>query len=697
MILALQLMACNENQVDKAQIKNPLLTEWTTAFNTPPFDLITEDHYLPAITAAIAEHNAEIEAITSQKDEPTFENTIVALDQSGATMKRVMSVFMSMNSAMTNENMQALAREILPTITKHMDRLTLNEKMFERIKKLNDDKGNLDLNSEQAMLLDHYYKKFIRGGANLSPKNKETLIKINEELSRLSVQFGENVLKETNKFELILSREEELTGLPESVLEMGANEANERGYEGKYVYTIQRPSMYPFLTYSQRRDLREKLYKGYINRGNNNDELDNKAISSKMASLRTQKASLLGYETHAHYVLEKNMAKTPEKVFELLDQLWTPAIRVAKNERQMMQSIIEAEGDTFQLASWDWWYYAEKVRKEKFDLNEDEVRPYFEVNNVVKGVFDLSTRLWGITFEERNDIPLYHPDVKTYEVRDSDGSHIAILYTDYFPRASKKGGAWMDVFAKQHIRNGAFIHPVVFNVGNFSKPTADKPALLSLDNVNTLFHEFGHALHGMLSECTYEGLSGTSTSRDFVEFPSQIMENWAMHPDFLKHYAVHYETGELIPDELILKISNASKFNQGFATVEYLAASYLDMYWHTLSDPAEKDAATFEKKVLEEIGLIPEIISRYRSTYFNHIFSGGYSAGYYSYIWSEVIDSDAFKAFVDSGDIYNKNLADSYRKNVLSKGGTLEAMEMYKAFRGQEPDIEALLVKRGLK
>lgn len=693
----LQLFACKNQDINSDNPANPFLTEWDTPFQTPPFEKINESHYLPAFKAAIQEHTEELKSIAESTESPTFENTIVALDESGATLDKVRNVFNGMSSSMTNENMQALAKEVSPMLAKHNDQLTLNEALFNRIKALYNDRANLDLNTEQNTLIDHYYNKFIRGGANLNAKDKESFKKINEELSVLGVQFGENVLKETNKFELVLSTEEELAGLPESVRTMGAEEAKARGYEGKYLYTIQRPSMYPFLTYASRRDLREKLYKGYINRGDNNDDLDNKKILSKIASLRVQKAHLLGYETHAHYVLEENMAKTPEKVFGLLDELWEPALSVAKEERKMMQDMIDAKGGDFKLASWDWWYYAEKIRKEKYDLNEDELRPYFEVNKVINGVFGLATQLWGITFEERQDIPKYHPDVKTFEVKDKDGSHIAILYTDYFPRASKRGGAWMDVFTKQMKKDGKFIHPVVYNVGNFSKPTADKPALLSLDNVNTLFHEFGHALHGMLSECTYKSLSGTSTPRDFVEYPSQVMENWCMHPQVLKNYAFHYETGEVIPDELVTKINNAGKFNQGFATVEYLAASYLDMYWHTLTDSTLKDANAFENEVFDKIGLIPEIISRYRSTYFNHIFSGGYSAGYYSYIWSEVLDADTFKAFVDSGDVYNPDLATAYRKTILSQGGTKDAMELYKEFRGKEPEIKALLVKRGLE
>ncbi len=693
-ILGLIVMSCAKQETKT----NPFFAEWDTPFGTPPFDQIKEEHYMPAFKEAMKKHKAEIDAIIKNTEEPTFSNTIEAMDYAGTLLTKVSRVFSSMNSSMTNENMQAISKELTPLLSAHTDDINLNPDLFKKVKAVYDKKDELNLNTEQARLLDEYYKSFVRGGANLNNEDKEKFRKLNEELSLLSLQFGENVLKETNKFEMVLSTEEELAGLPESVKEMGANEAKERGYEdGKYVYTIQRPSMYPFLTYSTRRDLREKLYKGYIMRGDNGDSLDNKSILSKMAALRVERANLLGYKTHSHFVLEENMAKTPENVFELLGKLWTPALNVAKKERADMQKIIDEEGGNFKLASWDWWHYAEKVKKVKYDLDEEELRPYFEVTNVIKGVFDLSTRLWGITFEERNDIQIYHPDVKTFEVKDKDGSHIGILYTDYYPRASKEGGAWMDAFRKQYRKDGKNITPIIYNVGNFSKPTADKPALLSVDNVNTLFHEFGHALHGLLSDCTYPSLSGTSTPRDFVEFPSQVMENWCMHPDVLKNYAFHYETGEPIPAELIEKISNSSKFNQGFKTVEYLAASWLDMYWHTLETAEEKDVNSFEREVLEnKIGLIPEIVSRYRSTYFNHIFAGGYSAGYYSYIWSEVLDADAFRAFTEAGDVYDQELASKYRKYILASGGTDDSMELYKKFRGQEPEIEPLLVKRGL-
>lgn len=679
-----------------AQSTNPFYQEWKTPYGTPPFDEIKQDHYLPAFKQGIEEQNKEIEAILTNEEEPTFENTVEALEYSGSLLTKVSNVFFAMTSSMTNDEMQAIAKEVSPMLSKHNDDINLNPELFERIKAVYDKKNELDLSTEEAKLLDEYYKSFVRGGANLEDDKKERFREINEKLSILSLQFGENVLKETNKFELVLE-EDDLDGLTESVIAMGADEAKAKGYDGKYVYTIQRTSMYPFLTYSTRRDLREKLYKGYINKGDNNNELDNKEILSEMAALRVERANLLGFDTHADFVLADNMAKTPQAVYDLLNKLWEPALNVAKKERDDMQQMIYDEGHDFELEGWDWWYYSEKVKKAKYDLDEEELRPYFEVTSVIKGVFDLSTKLWGITFEERNDIPKYHPDVKTFEVKDRDGSHIAILYTDYFPRESKRGGAWMSSFRKQSVdRDGNFVTPVIYNVGNFSKPTADKPALLSVDNVNTLFHEFGHALHGMLSDATYPSLSGTATPRDFVEFPSQVMENWCMHPDVLKNYAFHYETGEPIPDELIQKIKKSGKFNQGFATVEYLAASILDMDWHTLTEPVKKEANEFENVSMDRIGLIKQIAPRYRSTYFNHIFSGGYSSGYYSYIWAEVLDADAFAAFEESGDVYNQDLASKYRKYILASGGTDDAMTLYKKFRGKEPEIEPLLKKRGL-
>lgn len=677
-------------------MKNYLLEKWETQFLTPPFDKISIDQYLPAIVEGIKFHNDEINKIVNNLDKPTFKNTIEALEFSGETLGKVARVFFAMNESMTNEEMQLLSKEISPMLSKHNDDINLNEKLFKRIKSVYDEKDKLNLTKEQSILLDKYYKRFVRGGANLSGKEKDEFRKINQELALLTLQFGENSLKETNKFELIIENPKDLAGLPESVIKIAAEEAAARGKSGKWVFTIQKPSMIPFLQYSQKRNLREKLYKAYINKGDNNDNLDNKEIIKKITALRLRRANLLGYPTHAHFVLNEQMAKTPENVYELLNKLWQPALKVAKRERDEMQKLIYIEGNNFKLESWDWWYYAEKIKKEKYDLNEEEIRPYFKLENVIKGVFGLATKLFGITFEERFDIPKYHPDVKTFEVKDKDGSHIAILFTDYFPRKSKRAGAWMDAFTNQHIKDNKFIYPVIYNVGNFTKPTLESPSLLSLDDVNTLFHEFGHALHGMLSECNYETISGTNTPRDFVEFPSQVMENWCLHPDVLKDYAFHYQSNEPMPIELINKIQNAKKFNQGFESVEYLAASFLDMDWHTIKEPVNIDVNEFEKNSLNKIGLIQEIIPRYRSTYFNHIFSGDYSAGYYSYIWSEVLDADAFAAFIESGDVFNKELAEKYRKYILSSGGSDDSMELYKKFRGSEPKIDALLIKKGL-
>jgi peptidyl-dipeptidase Dcp len=676
--------------------ENPFFSEYDTPFGVPPFEKIQEEHYMPAFEEGIRQGEAEIRAIVDNPEAPTFENTIEALERSGELLSKAQYVFYNLLGANTNDTMQEIAKEASPLFSKYRDDILLNEDLFERVKAVNEQKGGLNLTTEQEKLLDKYYKDFVRGGANLDEEKKAELRQINEELSLLSLQFGDNVLKEDNDFYIILEGEEDLAGLPENVISAAAEAATELGYEGKWVITLHKPSWIPFLQYSERRDLREKIYKGYINRGDNDNEYDNKNIASKMAALRVKRANLLGYKTHAHYVLEENMAKEPKNVYELLDQLWKPALGKAKEEAAEFQQMISDEGHDFKLESWDWWYYAEKVKKAKYDLDEEMTRPYFKLENVIDGVVTLSNKLFGITLVELEDMPKYHEDVKVFEVKDADGSHVGILYTDYFPRASKRGGAWMNNYREQYKLDGKDIRPIICNVGNFSKPTAGNPSLLSLDEVSTLFHEFGHALHGMLSECTYERLSGTSVPRDFVELPSQIMENWAFEPEMLKIYARHYETGEPMPDELIEKIDKAGKFNQGFATTEYLAASYLDMDWHTLAKPEELDPIEFENKTFKRIGLIPEIISRYRSPYFRHIFSGGYSSGYYSYIWAEVLDADAFQAFKEKG-LFDRKTGMSFREHILSKGGTEDPMELYVRFRGVEPKIEPLLEKRGLK
>ena len=687
-----------KSQPDQQQLANPFLVEWDTPFGVPPFDKIELAYYQPAFDEAMRQHNGEIDAILANPSAPTFTNTIEALERSGALLSRVSNVFFAMNSSLTNEDMQEIAKVVAPELSKHQDEILLNDKLFQRVKSVYEQKDALGLNPEQLKLLDEYHKGFVRGGANLNEKDKARLTEINGELSKLSLQFGENVLKENNRFELVIENEADLSGLPEAVINAAKETAKERGHEGKWAFTLHKPSMIPFLQYSDKRDLREKIYKAYYNRGNNGDELDNKKILVRMATLRAERAKLLGYETHAHYVLEDNMAKEPKNVYELLGRLWSPALERAKVEAAEMQQMIDAEGGDFKLASWDWWYYAEKVKKAKYDLDEEMLRPYFKLENVRQGVFDVAGTLFGLRFEERSDIPKYHEDVTVFEVKEADGSQVCILYVDYFPRASKRGGAWMGEFRQQSKQNGKNIRPIIYNVGNFTKPTSDKPSLLSFDEVNTLFHEFGHALHGMLSDCTYETLAGTEVSRDFVELPSQLMENWASDPNVLKMYARHYQTGEPMPDELIEKIKKSRHFNQGFATTEYLAASFLDMDWHTLDQGREvSDVLEFEDECLSELGLMPEIISRYRSPYFRHIFAGGYSSGYYSYVWAEVLDADAFQAFKEAGDIFDAKTAKSFRENILERGGTEDAMVLYTRFRGQDPSIEPLLERRGLK
>jgi len=682
------------NSQDK-NMDNPFFKEGSTPFQTPPFDEIKIDYYLPAFEEGIRLQKAEVDVIINNTKKPTFVNTIEAMEKSGKLLTKVSSVFYNLNSANTNDEMQSIAKTVAPMLSKHNDDINLNEKLFARVKAIFNEKDKLSLTTEQKTVLKNYYDDFIRGGANLNNEQKEKFRKINEELSLLSLKFGENLLKETNSIGLIIENKNDLAGLPESVIQSAFELGKTKGHEGKWVFTLQKPSFIPFLQYSEKRNLREVIFKAYINRGNNNNEFDNNKTLSSIAALRVERANLLGYKTHADYILEKNMAKNPETVYKFLNDLWKPALNRAKMEIDDMQKIINNEGNNFKLEAWDWWYYAEKVKKEKYDLDEKMLRPYFKLENVLQGVFDVASKLYGIKFVERNDIPTYHPDVKVIEVKEAEGKHIAILFTDYFPRDSKRSGAWMNSFRDQSNIGSNFITPIISNVGNFSKPTSDKPSLLSLDEVNTLFHEFGHALHGLLSNSVYPSVSGTSVPRDFVELPSQVMENWALAPEVLKMYARHYQTNEPMPEDLIKKIENSQLFNQGFETVEYLAASFLDMDWHALTVPEEKDVTGFEKESLNKIGLIPEIESRYQSTNFQHIFSGGYSSGYYSYIWAAVLDADAFEAFEEKG-LFDHATALSFRKNILEKGGSEDPMELYKRFRGREPKADALLKRRGL-
>ncbi len=610
---------------------------------------------------------------------------------SGELLGKVSSIFSNLNSCNTNSEIQKINEELSPKLSAHKDGITLNAKLFERIKQVYENKEKLNLNDEQMYLLENIYKTFVRNGANLSIEKQNELKKINQELSSLIVKFDQNLLAETNDFKLVIDKKEDLAGLPQAVIDAASETAINDSMNGKWVFTTQKASMIPFLQYSENRMLREKIYKAYTNRGNNNNVYDNKEVLAKIVVLRSQKAKLLGYADYASYKLESRMAKTPDKVFELLDKMWTPAINVAKNEAKDLQAIIIKEGGKFNLEAWDWMFYAEKLHKQKYDIDETAVRPYFKMENVNEGIFMVANKLYGLTFEPIKDIPLPHPDANAFEVKDVDGSHLGVLYMDFFPRESKEGGAWCDAYRSFKIKNGKPVTPVVTVVCNFTKPTNDLPALLSMDETETIFHEFGHALEGLMSKTTYPT---TFVAQDFVELPSQLMEHWAFNKDVLKMYAKHYKTGEAIPDDLIAKINNASLFNQGFATTEYLAASYLDMAYHSQKDIKNLDVAKFEKEYFQKIGLIPQIDSRYKGTYFGHIM-GGYDAGYYGYTWAAVLDNDAFDAFKEKG-IFDKETATSFRKNILEKDGSEDPTKMYVNFRGREAKIEPLLKSRGL-
>ncbi|WP_245895675.1 M3 family metallopeptidase [Flavobacterium album] len=675
---------------------NPLLADFETPYGAPPFEQIKNEHYKPAITEAIREHDAEIEAITTSKEAPTFENTIVALENSGTVLNRITTIFGNLNSANTNDTLQAIAQEMAPELSKHNDNIYLNEKLFARVKKIWDTQTALKLSAEQAKLLEKKYKAFVRSGANLNAKQKERLRTINSELSVLSLKFGDNVLAENNAYQLVIDDKKDLAGLPEEIVESAAHDAKAAGKDGKWVFTLQNASVMPFLQYASNRELRKKIWTAYQNRGNNGNSLDNRTNVVHLANLRSEKARLLGYASHADYVLEERMAKNAANVYALLDKLWKPALEKAKAEEADIKKLMAADGITDDVQPYDWRYYTEKIRRERYDLDEQELKPYFGLDNVRNGIFMVAKNLYGLQFRELKDVPKYHEDVTVWEVTEQDGKFVGLLYMDFFPRASKKGGAWMTSYSKEKITEGKRIAPIISIVCNFSKPTAGNPALLTFDETSTFFHEFGHALHGLLSNVTYESLSGTSVPTDFVELPSQIMENWAAEPEVLKMYAKHYKTGEVIPDALIQKLQESATFDQGFATVEYLAASYLDLNYHTLTEPLTQNVIPFEEEAMKKIGLIPSIIPRYRSTYYNHIFNGGYSAGYYSYIWSGVLDTDAFDAFKQKS-LFDAATAKSFRTNILERGGTGDADAMYRAFRGAEPSIEPLLRKRGLE
>ena len=698
LVVLLALGACSGGEPEILSARssdNPLLKEWRTPFEAPPFEEVRERHYRPAFETGMEGQLAEIAAIAESAEAPTFDNTIEVLERTGRILVRVYNVFSALNSANTNDELQALAKEINPRLAQHQDDILMNATLFVRVKAVYGQRDEINLTPEQRKLLDETYRDFVRGGANLDEDRKARLRSINEELSRLSTQFGENLLKEMNSIALLIEDEGDLAGLPQSVRDGAAETAADQGHEGSWGFTLQRTSWTPFLQLSERRDLRQNLYEAYTNLGRNNNEYDNKALAARIATLRAERAALLGYETHADFVLEKNMAERPDRVAALLDKLWKPTLAKAKAERAELQAMLKGEGGDFALAAWDWWFYTEKLRRAKFDFDEQVVKPYFQLENVLQAAFDVAHKLFGVVFAMRTDVPVYHPDVRAYEVKDADGAHLGLFYVDYFTRQSKEGGAWMGNFREQRKEDNRDVRPIVYNVCNFSKPSAGQPALLSLDEARTLFHEFGHALHGLLAAGTYESLSGTNVPADFVEFPSQMMENWAFAPEVLPTYARHHESGEPIPDDLIEKLQKAKRFNQGFRTAEYLAASILDMRWHTLRDAEERDPVTFENEIMQAIGMIPEISSRYRTPYFGHIFSGGYSAGYYSYVWAEVLDADGFEAFKQRG-LFDPDLALSYRKNILEPGGSEAPMELYKRFRGAEPNIKPLLARKGL-
>lgn len=688
-VMAMSLLACNQT--------NPLLEQPNTPFGVPAFDKVKIEHYLPAFEEAIRQNKAEIDAIVNNEDAPTFENTIVALDRSGLLLDRVTGVFFNVLEADGNDEMNAIAEQVSPMLSELSDGIILNDALFQRVKAVYDEREQLGLNAEQMRLVTQTYKAFADNGANLPEDKKERLKEINQELSLLSLKFGNNVVAETNSDDVkrFITDEALLAGLPESAKAAAAEEAEAAGHPGEWLFTPKRTSFTPVLQYCENRELRKQLLMDYTTRGNHDNENDNKAVIIREMELRIERAKLFGYDNPADYILADCMAKNHQTVDAFLASVWAPSLEAAKREAAELQALLEQDLPGEKLQPWDWWFYAEKLRKAKYDLDEEELKPYFELNNVRKGAFGVATKLYGLQFEKLENMPVYNPEVEVFKVTEADGSLVGILYTDYFPRAGKRPGAWMNNILPQYIdAEGVDHRPVIINVGNFNKPTAGNPSLLSMDDVETLFHEFGHALHGLLSKAHYKSLSGTNTPRDFVELPSQFMENYAYEPEVLKTYAVHYETGEVIPDELIEKINKASAFNQGFVTTELLSASILDMDFHELTSAEGLDVNAFEAESLKKMGMIDEIIVRYRPTFYNHIFTTGYEAGYYSYTWSAVLDADAFAAFKETGDLFEAETAKRFR-HLLEQGGTRDAQELYLEFRGKEADPKYLLIRKG--
>lgn len=739
---------------------NPFYAEWDTPYSMPPFEEIKIKHYVRAVKTGIRQQAAEIDAIIAKDGEPTFENTIVPYERSGATLDKVCGVLFNLSESDATPSMQKVVAKVIPMLTEHGDNVFMNPYFFKRVKYIYDHKSGLGLTREQEMVLEKLYDKFISNGISLDEASQERIREINKEVATLEQKFGNNILAQTNSFTMLLTSKSEIEGLPETVLAAAATDAQTAGISrsdaarvkriqedeiaegGPWLFTLHNPSYVPFMTYSARRDLREAMFSAYSSRGNNGDSKDNKEIVTKIMSLRIEKAQMLGYDIPADFILSDKMAENAKNVDIFLEKIFSAGVAKAKEEAADLQAVMDDDvrkgllpaDSTSVIRPWDWAYYTERVRKARFDLDEDSIKPYFKMENVREGVFSTAHDLYGINIEKMDDIKGYHPDVEVFKVTDADSSLVGILMTDYYPRSTKRGGAWMNNFRNQEIAaDGTDIRPIIVNVGNFTKPTDNKPSLLTLDEVSTMFHEFGHALHGLLSKCTYKDVSGTSVARDFVELPSQINENWAFRKEVLARYARHYETGEVIPDSLVAKIEEASKFNQGFMSTELAAASILDMRWHSLTSvyvpsdcpfasdveapegaKAAKlyiagkahscgeseqlrliDPVKFEASVMTQAGLIDEIIPRYRTTYFNHVFAGGYNAGYYSYLWAEVLDKDAFELFNKKG-IFNKEVSMSFRRNILEKGGSEDPMVLYRRFRGAEPDPSAMLRARGL-
>ena len=681
------IMACTN--------QNPLLTEQNTPYGVPAFDKVKIEHYMPAFEKAIAENKAEIEAIVNNPEAPTFANTIEALDRSGELLDKVVGVFFNVLEADGNDEMNKIAEEVTPLLSELSDGIILNDALFQRVKAVYEQRETLGLNDEQMRLLTETFKSFANNGANLPEDKKTRLKEINQELGLLSLQFGNNVVAETNAYQLFITDEAELKGLPESAKAAAKEEAVAAGRPEAWLFTPKRTSFTPVLQYCENRELRKELLMAYTTRGNHDNENDNKDIIVKTMQLRVEKAQLFGYTNPADYILADCMAKDAKTVDAFLESVWEPSLKAAKREAKELQKLLSQDLPGEKLQPWDWWFYTEKLREAKYDLNEEELKPYFELNNVRNGAFQLAHELFGINFEKLEGMPVYNPEVEVFKVTYADGSLVVILYTDYFPRAGKRPGAWMNNICNQYVdANGVDHRPVIINVGNFNKPTQGNPSLLSMDDVETLFHEFGHALHGLLSKATYKSLAGTNTPRDFVELPSQFMENYCYHPQIMKTYAFHYQTGEVMPDELIEKINRASTFNEGFVMTELLSASILDMDYHKMTTTEAFDVNAFEEASMKNMQMIPEIITRYRSTFYNHIFTTGYAAGYYSYTWSAVLDADAFAAFVETGDILNPEVAKRYL-HLLEQGGTRDAQELYLEFRGKPADPKHLLEKKG--